>query len=661
MKITAAILCLLALQAPARAQSDPPPSDHAAASPPTDMADNEPRNERDDSSGSQAASAGPTPDEGVAPVPLAEDGASLGERDSAGQHDSVSETDEAAAAAVALARQRSGELAPVEEEARGNCSTPRQAWLQLLYWLPPEGRASPHYNPAKAAACFETKGLRRGEAAKLARKLKQVLDKNPTWVAVDDIPTDPHYVDESGLPRYQDPSVAADYDDIVLIKRGGRWLFSAATLRRVPLLYPALAGWVERHLPPSLARTAFGIELWKYLAVLALAILAFSLQKLTVFVIRHYLHRLVRRTNLRYLDQAVDRADRPIGGLVMALVFYLGFPMLLFPARLAEIAMIATGALAAYSAVWLSYRLIDVLKDYMATRAAASESKLDDQLVPMVSKTLKIFVSVIGGIFILQNLHINVGSLLAGLGLGGLAFALAAKDTIANFFGSLMIFIDKPFQIGDWVVIEGTEGIVEEVGFRTTRVRTFYNSLVTVPNATITNSMVDNYGLRKFRRYSTTLSLTYDTPPDKIEAFCEGIRAVIAAHPKMRQDYYVVEFKEYGPSSLDILVYCFTTATSYGEEMRVRTELNLDILRLAHELGVSFAFPTQTLHVQSMVRPGESQPSHRGPTERAALAQIVDGFGPKGRLNRPQGLAITQGYDCGTVHVPPESDPRANR
>jgi MscS family membrane protein len=236
-----------------------------------------------------------------------------------------------------------------------------------------------------------------------------------------------------------------------------------------------------------------------------------------------------------------------------------------------------------------------------------------------------------------------VGSLLAGLGLGGLAIALAAKDTIANFFGSIMIFIDKPFQIGDWVVIGSTEGIIEEVGFRTTRVRTFYNSLVTVPNAKVVDTAVDNYGARRYRRYHTTLSLTYDTPPEKLQAFLEAVRALIAGMPHMRKDYYLVEFKDFGESSLEVMLYCFMVVNDWSEEMRTRTQLNLEILRLGRELGVSFAFPTRTLHLETLAQLGESRPSHSGPREREELVALIDSMGPYGA--GAQVKALSRGYD----------------
>jgi MscS family membrane protein len=535
--------------------------------------------------------------------------------------------------------------------SQGRCETPRQAWMQFLYWQFSAGGDTDR----RAAACFDTSNLAvAGDAPKYARRFLAVLDNRNAFIHPELIPDDPDYVDDKGKSVFLDP-VANDKlgGGIEVEKRGDRWLFTPNALDRVNSLYKdaGLAGWVETYLPTWAQTTVLGVEAWKYIAVLLLIFLAITLQKFAVFVIGRYAKKLVAGGNLKFLERAVSRADRPIGGLVMAGVFYVGFPMLLFPIRTQRLAMVATKALAAYSVVWLGYRLIDVLTQFWAGKAEETDSKLDDQLVPLIGKTLKVFVSLIGAIFIMQNLDVNVGSLLAGLGLGGLAFALAAKDTIANFFGSLMIFIDKPFQIGDWVVIANTEGIVEEVGFRTSRVRTFYNSLVTVPNQLVTNAIVDNYGEREFRRYVTTLSLCYDTPPDKVDAFCEGVRAIIRANEDMRHDYYIVEFKEFGAAGLDVMVYCFMVARDWNHELRTRHNLNLEIIRLAARLGVGFAFPTQTIHVETQAKPGESRPSHGGPETPDQLKEIIEGFAPGGAFGTPKGKSFTQGYDCGVEGI----------
>ena len=210
---------------------------------------------------------------------------------------------------------------------------------------------------------------------------------------------------------------------------------------------------------------------------------------------------------------------------------------------------------------------------------------------------------------------VELRALLTGLGIGGLAFALAAKETLANFFGSVMIFVDRPFQIGDWIVVNGAEGIVEEVGFRSTRIRTFYNSVISVPNAVFTDAKIDNYGQREYRRTVCTLNLTYDTTPEQIQAFCEGIRAIIIANAHTRKDYYEVHMSGFGAHSLDVMVYFFFKVDSWTAELRERHNVYLEIMRLAGDLGVCFAFPTQTLHVDrvaALIEAGADFPELQG-------------------------------------------------
>tara|TARA_R110002096_G_scaffold143328_3_gene299193 strand:+ start:54413 stop:56137 length:1725 start_codon:yes stop_codon:yes gene_type:complete len=547
----------------------------------------------------------------------------------------------------ALAQESAAEkaaLPPVDAEVGGTCQTPRQAYLQMLYWAKKDAR--------KAALCFDTSGLAlpHKEAPELAERMLEFLDAEGRRIDTENAPTQAGYTNpSSGQHEYFDPK-APEFR----IRRAadGRWLFTPETLARVP--ESSVLTSLAAHLPTWFHKRVGGNELWKYIGIIFLIFLALFMQRVVVFFIRTYLKRLVGKAKLGYLNKALDRADRPIGGLVMAAVFYLGVPKLAFSLSIAHGATLATKALAAYSIVWLGYRLIDVLSYWMESKAEGTDTKLDDQLVPLIVKTLKVFVAVLGGIFVLQNLSVDVGSLLAGVGLGGLAFALAAKDTIANFFGSVMIFIDKPFQIGDWIVVGNVEGTVEEVGFRTTRVRTFYNSLVTVPNASITTTNVDNYGMREYRRYTTTLGLSYDTPVPKVQAFCESVRALLSGMPGVRKDYYIVEFQSFGDSSLNVLLYCFMVCENWNEELRIRTHVNLEILRVAEQLGVSFAFPTQTLHIDTMAKSGGHNPSHSGPSEINELAAVVDGFSKDGKLHQYRGSKIANHYDNdGTREVDP--------
>ena len=169
-----------------------------------------------------------------------------------------------------------------------------------------------------------------------------------------------------------------------------------------------------------------------------------------------------------------------------------------------------------------------------------------------------------GAIIFVKMLGFQVTPLLAGLGVGGLAFGLAAQDTLKNFFGSVNVVLDRPFQVGDWVKMGDVEGTVESVGLRSSRIRTFYNSQITVPNSEIMTTEIDNLGRRRYRRISCMISVTYDTPPEKLEAFCAGIRALIREHPYTRRDYYHTWVNKFAASSIDILLYCFHECPDWG-------------------------------------------------------------------------------------------------
>jgi len=402
--------------------------------------------------------------------------------------------------------------------------------------------------------------------------------------------------------------------NVEIIKQAdGRWLFSQQSLLALPAILqgllekPAKSGIEEpqitlplyikiRSQMPEILKQGFLLEYWQWIGVFLVIVVGSIADKLLAwFLVRNITRWQQRHPAFEGLDNTVLR---PLGLMAMAIIWWLGLGMFGLPDTALIILSVAVKVLVSLSAVWSAFRLVDIFHALLIKKANATDNKFDDLLVPMISKSLKVFVFVIGAIFSADNLNIDVTSLLAGLGLGGLAFALAAKDLLGNFFGSLTVLLDRPFHIGDWVVIGDVEGSVEEVGFRSTRIRTFYNSLITLPNASLTTTTIDNMGARRFRRMKTMLGLTYDTPPEKIDAFCEGVRALVQLHPYMRKDYYQVYFNQYSAASLDILVYVFWETPDWNTELRERHRFLLDILRLAKQLDVEFAYPTQTLYVK---------------------------------------------------------------
>lgn len=529
--------------------------------------------------------------------------------------------------------------------ASGPCVSPHNAIYSLLFYL----QDNENRNPAYAAMCIDRTGLERpaSQTPELAIRLKSVLDARGLYVNVDELPTAADYKNDGEQHAYT--LFPTELPDMTWVKtESGRWLLKPEARDRIDKLYtdsfPFNMDDFVSSLPEWARSRILGVSAWQLVALFLLMLAAVIIRHLIILLFRRYLKRLLRRVDTDWIKDAIASADGPIGALAVAGVIAVGFPLLQFPAYINKVVVLASRTLAAFSVVWLGYRFVDVIASVLAKRATTTDSKLDDQLVPLIRKSLKLFLAIIGLIFILQNLQVDVGSLLAGLGIGGLAFALAAKDTVANLFGSLMIFIDKPFQIGDWIIVgNSVEGSVEEVGFRTTRIRTFYNSLITMPNAVLTNSAVDNMGMRRYRRYKASLGLAYDTPPEKVQAFCEGVRAIIQSTEGMRQDFYLVEFHSFGNSELNILVYCFMDVPDWDTELRARTAMNLNVLRVAQSLGVQFAFPTQTLHVASMP---PTEPD-RVPTDTEKLAEIVDQYAVDGPRALPYGFKISPGYKPG--------------
>lgn len=496
-----------------------------------------------------------------------------------------------------------------------------------------------------AARCLQRAGYSSAELEILVRRIRAVFAAHDWRVDPDALPMDPKYVDPRTHLHVFAPHPETDG---MLLSRGadGRWLWTSTTLEEINRLYAESAGpWagVVDALPPVFRGQVFGVQLWQYLALLGLLFLALIVRKIIAFIVATRVRALTLRLGQGWAARVVDVFASPGATLVTAGLLRITYPQLRLPIAAASAVSVLVRVLVVTSLVWALYRMVDVLVVVLSRRAAVTESKLDDQLVPLVRKAMKVFVVIAGALFILQNLDVDVGSLLAGLGLGGLAFALAAKDTLANLFGSVMIFLDRPFQIGDWIRIGETEGVIEEVGFRSTRIRTFYNSVVTVPNANFTESQIDNLGRREFRRCTVTLNLTYDTTAEQMQAFVEGVRAIISHNPHTRKDYYEVHMAGFGAYSLDVMVYFFFKVDSWTEELTQRHHVFLEILRLAHELGVVFAFPTQTLHVDALQAMGKPRDVPE-PLGKDRLAEVVTAFGPGGGLARPEGAPITQGY-----------------
>ena len=358
-----------------------------------------------------------------------------------------------------------------------------------------------------------------------------------------------------------------------------------------------IAAWIAEQFPESL-RTDVHFLLPDYQWI-CIAILIF-LGYLTDLVTRQTLAAATRawfKARRAEPENGQFRLWRPVGLLAQAVVWYCGTELIGLPEFASTVLLVGLKFFAVVAAVWTAFHLIDLLTRVLTKKVALTDTKFDDLLIPLVSKSLKVLVVCMGVLQCAQAFNLPIAGLLGGLGIGGMALALASQDAVSNLFGSITVLVDRPFEVGDWVVTENVEGTVETVGFRSTRIRTFYNSLITLPNSRLTKATVDNMGKRRYRRIKTVLGIQYNTSTEQVEAFCEGVRELIRRHPYTRKDYYHVYLNEFSASSLDVMLYCFVECPDWSIELRERHRLFLDILKVAERLGICFAFPTRTLHM----------------------------------------------------------------
>ncbi|NLB89441.1 MAG: mechanosensitive ion channel family protein [Syntrophomonadaceae bacterium] len=223
---------------------------------------------------------------------------------------------------------------------------------------------------------------------------------------------------------------------------------------------------------------------------------------------------------------------------------------------------------------------------------------LDDILIQFFSKVVRFIVIAIGILMIAQEFDYDVNGFIAGLGLGGLAFALAAKDALANVFGGIIIILEKPFLIGDWIKVPSAEGTVEEITFRSTKIRAFDQSLITIPNASLANDTIVNFSKMGKRRISFYLGLSILTPHDKVQTCVKRIETMIKNHPDVHPDTIMVYFEKFSDNSLDIKFYFFTKTTIWSEHLAVREDINLKIMDILAEENVSLAYPIQDIYLK---------------------------------------------------------------
>ena len=388
-----------------------------------------------------------------------------------------------------------------------------------------------NYHPEHAAQTLATEGFTQKEREKLAIQIQQIFVGSGHYIRLKSVPADSGYKDTTGVYRY---TLWEAYPEIYLERKGKKWRYATRSLLAVPRIhaevYPFGTAKLLDLMPKNGQQPFLGMFYWQWLGTIILLAGGFLLYLLLNWLLGYFIKRFSRFKMGIILTQEVKNISNPLSLFIVSLLLSYCFPILQLPGTGGIIIAFLWRVSVPLFGVVTTYNLVDILAILGMKLADQTENTLDNQLVPLARKTLKIIVSILGTIYILQSIHVNVVALLAGISVGGLALALAAQDTVKNFLGSITILLDSPFQIGDFIETDNKGGIVEEVGFRSTRIRTPDGAMITIPNAKLADSVVLNSGTRKFRKFSPKILISVNTPIEKARAFVAEIEQYLTTH-----------------------------------------------------------------------------------------------------------------------------------
>jgi MscS family membrane protein len=362
-----------------------------------------------------------------------------------------------------------------------------------------------------------------------------------------------------------------------------------------------LGEWLANHIGAWSQKTFLGTELWRYVSAFILLLMVMIFARLVRYSFEKWLPRLARRTRMKADDMILETAGAPASLFVISLGVWMAILPLLAPfsAGVQEVAMRLALALAASAVLWYLYLLAGVMDHYLRRLAQRTDNDLDDAFVDVMRKTVRVFIMVVGILFIGQSiLHLRITALLASAGIAGLAIAFAAQDTIANIFGSFMILLDRPFKVGERVKVADADGTIVQVGFRSTRIRTLDGHLVSLPNKMVADAKVENVARRPHIKRVANITITYDTPVAKVEKAVQIIRDILANHPGMAEDFQPrVYFNDFNDWSLNIIMIAWYHPAEYWQYLEWSQDVNLKIMRQFEAEGIEFAFPTNTTYL----------------------------------------------------------------
>jgi len=349
---------------------------------------------------------------------------------------------------------------------------------------------------------------------------------------------------------------------------------------------------------PFLTVDYFGIPLANLIVATLIFLLILGLRKIFTKIVLVFLQKLAKNTKTYYDDKVISALKEPIRLFFVIIAFHLFFLLIFNEPKFIKNVL---DTLLIYALFWALLSVIEALRGLVYELTAKFNNELSHELGNFIIAIIKILIGGIGLAAMLMVWGINVTAVVASLGLGGLAFALAAKDTAANLFGSFALLADKSIRIGEWIKVDGVEGVVEDVGMRTTKIRSFQKSLITVPNSIVANNPIENFSRRGIRRIKMHIGLTYSTNSEQITKIMAEIKEMLKQHEGISQsDSLMVNFDTFGDSSLNIFIYSFTKTANWEKYLEIRENINLKIMKIVEDNGSSFAFPSQSIYVEKM-------------------------------------------------------------
>jgi MscS family membrane protein len=353
--------------------------------------------------------------------------------------------------------------------------------------------------------------------------------------------------------------------------------------------------------------TFIGVAIWRYIAATLLVAMSFFLKGLFERYILSGLRKFFERTKHHYDHLILETISLPVSAFMLVGGAYLALLTLGggggFSKESMESVTSAYWVAVTIVVVWTTFRLISLLQTYLEKEIAPKSEVIDDRLLPVINNGLKGITFVGGLLAILASFNVDAGSLLTGLGIGGLAVSLAAQDSLGNFIGSISLLADRPFKVGDRIITAGgkVDGFVEEIGFRSTRIRSWERTLFTVPNKLLASDIIDNWSNMPKRRVKQVIGVSYRTTPEQMEEIVERVNKTLKEHSGISQEFVMVRFMEFGQSSLDIMVYYFTKSIKWAEHLAVKQDVNYALMNIVREAGTSMAFPSRSIYFETPI------------------------------------------------------------